>query len=152
VADSSSLTPLLALRSVAVIGASADPSRIGGRPIAYMLARGFAGRILPVNPNRSEVQGLPAFASVGDLPETPDVAIVAVPSELVPATIEELAARGVKAAIVFSAGFAETGTVGAERQALIARVARAGGTRLLGPNSLGLFNDRIGFYGTFSAS
>lgn len=147
-----SLTPLLAPRSVAVIGASSDPKRIGGRPIAYMLTRGFAGQILPVNPNRSEVQGLPAFASVSDLPETPDVAIVAVPSEQVPKTIEELTARGVKAAIIFSAGFAETGDAGAERQALIAQKARAGGIRLLGPNSLGLFNDRIGFYGIFSSS
>ena len=78
----SSLDSLLRPRSVAVLGASADPTRIGGRPIAYMLAQGFQGTILPVNPNRAEVQGLPAYASVADLPTVPDTAIVAVPAEL----------------------------------------------------------------------
>ena len=74
----SGLTPLLAPRSVAVLGASSDPTRISGRPIAYMKAQGFKGNLYPINPNRSEVQGLKAYASVGDLPEVPDVVIVAV--------------------------------------------------------------------------
>ena len=72
-----SLTPLFAPRSVAVLGASSDPTRISGRPIAYMKAQGFQGALYPVNPNRAEVQGLKAYPSVADLPETPDVAIVA---------------------------------------------------------------------------
>lgn len=147
-----SLTALLAPRSVAIIGASTDPTRIGGRPIAYMLARGFAGPILPVNPNRATVQGLPAYASIADLPEIPDVAIVAVPALAAVDAVEELAALGVKGAIVFSAAFAETGAEGAALQARMTRTARAQGMRLLGPNSLGAFNDRIGFYGIFSAS
>ena len=75
----SSLTGLLAPRSVAVVGASADPTRIGGRPIAYMLSQGYQGAIYPVNPKRSEIQGLRAFSSVAELPEAPDAAIVAVP-------------------------------------------------------------------------
>src|ERR1700744_2898498 len=77
-----SLTPLFAPRSVAVLGASSDPTRISGRPIAYMKAQGFQGGLYPVNPNRAEIQGLKAFPSVADLPETPDVAIVAVPASL----------------------------------------------------------------------
>ncbi len=137
-----SLAPLLAPRSVAVVGASADPTRIGGRPIAYMQARGFAGPVYPVNPNRSEIQGLAAFADIASLPEAPDVAIVAVPASQVTATIAALGARGAKAAIVFSAGFAETGESGAALQAEMVAVARAHGIRVLGPNSLGLFNDR----------
>jgi acyl-CoA synthetase (NDP forming) len=148
----SSLTGLLAPRSVAVIGASSDPTRIGGRPIASMLRRGFEGRILPVNPNRSTVQDLPAYASIADLPEVPDVAIVAVPAMAAVEAVEELAARGVKGAIVFSAGFAEVGADGAALQDRMAAAARGAGMRLLGPNSLGAFNDRIGFYGIFSAS
>ena len=76
------LTPLLAPRSIAILGASNDPSRIGGRPIAYMKAQNFQGAIYPVNPNRTEVQGVNAYPSVADLPETPDVAIVAVPAAL----------------------------------------------------------------------
>ncbi|GGF15511.1 pimeloyl-CoA synthetase [Aliidongia dinghuensis] len=148
----SSLTGLLAPRSVAIIGASSDPTRIGGRPIAAMLRRGFQGRIMPVNPNRATVQDLPAFASIADLPEVPDVAIVAVPAEAAVAAVEELAGRGVKGAIVFSAAFAEVGAEGAALQARMAAAARVGGMRLLGPNALGAFNDRIGFYGIFSAS
>ena len=72
-----SLTPLFAPRSVAVLGASSDPTRISGRPIAYMKAQGYQGALYPINPNRAEVQGLKAYASVADLPEAPDVAIVA---------------------------------------------------------------------------
>ena len=147
-----SLAPLLAPRSVAVVGASADPTRIGGRPIAYMKARGFAGPILPVNPNRTEIQGLPAYPDIASLPEVPDAAIVAVPAAQVVETVAALGDRGVKAAIVFSAGFAETGPAGAALQASLVETARARGMRLIGPNSLGLFNDRIGFYGIFSAS
>ena len=147
-----SLAPLLAPRSVAVVGASADPSRIGGRPIAYMKARGFTGPIYPVNPNRSEIQGFPAFPDIASLPTVPDAAIVAVPAAQVIGTMSALGARGTKAAIVFSAGFAETGPDGATLQAELVATARAHGMRLLGPNSLGLFNDRCGFYATFSAS
>ena len=147
-----SLAPLLAPRSVAVVGASADASRIGGRPIAYTKARGFAGPIYPVNPNRAEIQGLTAYPDIASLPTVPDVAIVAVPALQVVKTVAALGARGTKAAIVFSAGFAETGPAGAAIQAELVATARAHGMRLLGPNSLGLFNDHCGFYATFSAS
>ena len=147
-----SLAPLLAPRSVAVIGASADASRIGGRPIAYMQARGFAGPIYPVNPNRREIQGLTAYPDIASLPDVPDVAIIAVPAAHVQDAVAALGARGTKAAIVFSAAFAETGPDGAALQDALVQTARGHGMRLLGPNSLGLFNDRCGFYATFSAS
>ena len=146
------LDALFAPGSVAVVGASSDRTRIGGRPIAYMLERGFKGAILPVNPNRREIQGLPAFATVADLPETPDTAIVAVPAPLAAAAIDQLGARGVRSAIMFTAGFAETGVPGATAQAEILAIARGHGMRLVGPNCLGLFNDRIGYYGIFSSS
>ncbi len=93
-----SLDRLLAPRSVAVIGASDDAARIGGRPIASMLRLGYAGRILPVNPNRQTVQGLTAYPSVDALPEVPDVAIVAVPAPQVLETVTALAQRGVPGA------------------------------------------------------
>ncbi len=146
------LAPLLAPRSVAVIGASADPTRIGGRPIAYMKARGFKGAIMPVNPNRAEIQGLPAYPDIASLPEPPDVAIVAVPAAQVAATMAALGARGVLAAIVFTAGFAEAGADGTALQDGVVAAARAHGIRMLGPNCLGVFDDRSGFYATFSAS
>ncbi len=145
-----SLTTLFVPRSVAVLGASGDPTRIGGRPIASMLRRGFSGRILPVNPNRAEIQGLPAYATLADLPEIPDVAIVAVAAGRAVQAVRELAAAGVKGAIVLTSGFAETGAAGAAAQAEMQ--AAAGSMRLLGPNCLGLFNARIGFFPIFSSS
>ena len=146
------LTPLLAPRSIAILGASNDPTRIGGRPIAFMKAQGFQGAIYPVNPNRAEVQGLRAYASVADLPETPDVAIVAVPAALAVAAVEDLGARGTKAALVFTAGFAEVDAAGQAAQDRMVAAARARGMRILGPNCLGVFDGRTGYYATFSSS
>ncbi len=148
----SGLTPLLAPRSVAVLGASNDATRIGGRPIAYMLASGFKGALYPVNPNRKEVQGLRAYSSVADLPETPDVAIVAVPAAIAVQGIEDLGRRGTKAALVFTAGFAEVDANGAAEQDRMVASARATGMRILGPNCLGVFDGRTGYYATFSSS
>ena len=147
-----SLDPLVRPHSVAVIGASDEPARIGGRPIAYMKERGFAGPIWPVNPKRPTVQGLPAFASIAELPAAPDVAIIAVPSALAIQALDELGARGCRAVICFTAGFAEMDEAGAAAQQRMTEVARRHGIRLLGPNCLGVFNDAIRFYGTFTAS
>ncbi len=146
------LTPLLAPRSIAVLGASNDPTRIGGRPIAYMKAAGFKGAIYPVNPNRKEVQGLTAYPTVADLPDTPDVAIVAVPAEIAVQAAEDLGRRGVKAALVFTAGFAEVDEAGHAAQDRMVAAARAHGMRILGPNCLGVFDGRTGYYATFSSS
>ena len=147
----SALARLLNPRSVAVIGASDDTLRIGGRPIAYMRGQGYQGRILPVNPNRPQVQGLDAWPSVAALPETPDVAVVAVAAKLAPQVVADLGARGTPAAIVLSAGFAEMGDDGARLQEQMVAAARSHGIRLLGPNSLGVLNPRIGFYGSFTS-
>jgi acyl-CoA synthetase (NDP forming) len=148
----SSLTPLLAARSVAVLGASQDPIRIGGRPIAYMKARGFAGAILPVNPNRETVQGLPAYRSLADAPGEIDAAIIAVPGAAAEQAVADCIARGIKAAIMFTAGFAEVDAAGAEAQARFTAAAKAAGMRLLGPNCLGVFNARLGWFPIFSSS
>jgi len=150
--DFASLDALVRPRSVAVIGASDEPARIGGRPIAYMKERGFAGAIWPVNPKRATVQGLPAFASVDALPAAPDVAIIAVPAQYVIDTLEALGAKGCRAVICFTAGFAEMDEAGAVAQVKLTEVAAKHGIRLLGPNCLGVFNDAIRFYGTFTAS
>jgi acyl-CoA synthetase (NDP forming) len=146
------LTPLLAPRSVAILGASNDPLRIGGRPIACMKAQGFAGSLFPVNPNRAEVQGIKAYPSIAELPEVPDVAVVAIPAPLVVDAIAQLAARGVKGAVIFTSGFAEVDAAGADTQARMVAAARAGGMRLLGPNCLGVFDGRTGYYATFTAA
>ena len=149
-APGDALSALLAPRSVALVGASDDVTRIGGRPLRYMREAGFAGRIYPVNPRRETVQGLPALAGLGDLPEVPDVAILALPAAATLGAVEDCVARGLGAAVVFSAGFAEAGPDGAALQARIAETARKGGLRLLGPNCLGVMTPALGWYGTFS--
>jgi acetate---CoA ligase (ADP-forming) len=146
------LTPLFAPSSVAVVGASSDIARIGGRPIAYMKDAGFAGAIYPVNPNRAEIQGLKAYPSVAELPEAPDVAIVAVPAAVALEAIEALGERGTRAALVFTAGFAEVGEAGTAAQVQMVAIARKYGMRILGPNCLGMFDGRRSYYATFSAS
>lgn len=148
---SQSLSALLAPNSVALVGASDDVTRIGGRPLRYLREAGFKGAVYPVNPKRETVQGLKAYASVGALPEAPDVAILAVPAAATVQAVRECAERNVKAAIVFSAGFAETDEAGRALQDEMTGIARESGMRLLGPNCLGVFNSSIGFYGTFSA-
>jgi acyl-CoA synthetase (NDP forming) len=149
--DPRSLDPLLAPRSIALIGASDNAARIGGRPLRYLQAGGFAGKVYPINPNRTSVQGYAAFPSVTALPEAPDVAILAVPAAATLQALKDCAERKVKAAIIFSAGFAETGAVGREMQREISAIARSSGMRVLGPNCLGVFNAAAGYYGTFSA-
>jgi acyl-CoA synthetase (NDP forming) len=146
------LDPLLRPARIAIIGASDDPTRIGGRPLAYLRQRGFAGAIWPVNPNRAQVQGIAAFPDVASLPEAPDAAVIAIPGEGAIAAVAQLAARGCKAGIVFTAGFAEIGPDGAAMQDRLVAAARAGGMRLVGPNCLGLFNAAHGYFPIFSAS
>jgi acyl-CoA synthetase (NDP forming) len=146
------LDPLLRPRSIAIVGASDDPTRIGGRPLAYLRSRGFAGTILPVNPNRATVQGLPTFPDIASLPEAPDAAIIAIPGEGAIAAAEALGARGCQAAITFTAGFAEVGPEGAAMQDRLVAAARGHGMRIVGPNCLGLFNAPLGYFPIFSAS
>jgi len=147
------LRAMLEPTSVAIIGASDDPARIGGRPLRYMRDGGFSGAVYPVNPNRSEVQGIPAFASILEVPEAVDCAIIAVPAKIVARTIEDCAGRGVKSVIVFSAGFAETATAeGEEMQAQLADIATRTGIRILGPNCLGILSFKSRFFATFSST
>ena len=148
----SGLTPLIAPRSVAVLGASSDPTRISGRPIAYMKSQGFQGGLYPINPNRAEIQGIKAYASIADLPETPDVAIVAVASDVAAASVEELGKRGVKGIVMFTAGFAEMDDAGGVVQDKMVATARSYGMRILGPNCLGVFDASRAYYATFSSS
>jgi len=146
------LTALLKPESVAIIGASNDPARIGGRPLRYLIDVGYAGPVYPVNPGRDTVQGLPSFANVSAIPAPVDLAIIAVSAHKAIASLEECAAKGVNAAVVFSSGFAETGDAGRALQDRLTEIARASGMRILGPNCLGIYNSAIGFFATFTAT
>ncbi len=134
---------LLHPRSVAVIGASSDPAKTAGRPVAYLVKHGFAGAIYPVNPKLDTVGDLPCYKDIASLPEVPDVAIVLLGAERAIGAVKELAARGCAAAIVLASGYTETGEVGARRQQQL--LEAAGSMRILGPNTIGLVNltDRI---------
>lgn len=132
------LDALWAPRSVSVVGASADPTRTGGRPIAYLRKHGFAGRIWPVNPRVADIDGLPCYPSVADLPGAPDVALVLLGVERAEPAVRALAEKGCALAIVLADGYGETGAEGRRRQEALR--AAAGGMRLLGPNTIGAMN------------
>ncbi len=137
-------------RGVAVIGASEDITKIGGRPVQLLRKYGYAGPIYPVNPKGGTIQGLPAYASILDTPTAPDMAILAVPVEATLQAVRDCASRGVRGVIVLTAGFAEAGPEGAALQAEMVRVARSHGMRLLGPNCLGTVNVVDKLVGSFS--
>lgn len=137
-------------QSVALIGASDNPMRIGGRPLKYLKNSGYLGDIYPVNPNRDSVQNYQAYSSLDAIEATPDVALLAVPATAVLESVKACADKGVKSAIVFSAGFSEAGGAGEEMQAEMVNIAKEANLRLLGPNCLGVFNSYKNYYGTFS--
>lgn len=136
--------------AIAVIGASSNPAKIGGLPVAYLQSLGYEGKVIPINPNATEIQGLKAYPDLKSAPAGIDLAIVAVPATLVEAAVEDAAAAGVKGLIMFSSGFAEIGEAGAQAQARIAEIAKRSGMRILGPNCLGYMNVAAGLYATFS--
>ncbi|HZE61424.1 MAG TPA: acetate--CoA ligase family protein [Burkholderiales bacterium] len=136
--------------SVAVVGASDNPHKVGGRPILYLQRYGYRGEIYPINPTRSTVQGLRAYSTVHETPRAPDLAIVAVAGAEAVQAVEACAARGVKVAVVMTSGFGETGEAGRVAQEQMVAAARARGMRLIGPNCQGLANFATGMVANFS--
>lgn len=137
-------------QSVAVIGASENPNKVGGRSIHYMKKFGYSGKIYPINPKYSEIQGLKAYPSLEALTETPEAAIIAVAGKNAVEAISACAARGIKTAVVMSSGFAETGPEGKLLQDHVVEVAAKHGMRLIGPNSQGIANFHTGAVLNFS--
>lgn len=137
-------------RGVAVVGASEDITKIGGRPVHLLRKYGHAGPVYPINPKGGMVQGLPAYASILDTPTAPELAILAVPVGSTLAAVQDCAARGVQAVTVLTSGFAEAGPEGAALQQELVEVARRHGMRLLGPNCLGTVNVTDRLVGSFS--
>ena len=139
-------------RSIAVVGASTNPSRIGGRPIAYCLAAGYRGQIHPVNPSHDTIQGLTCYRDVDDLPDEIDVAIVAVAADQVVPVVAALGRKNTAFAVVYSSDFAETGEVGRDRQRELVEVGQRFGIRILGPNTNGWTSAPHQVVGSFSSS
>ncbi|NDZ13307.1 CoA-binding protein [Variovorax sp. WS11] len=134
------LTPLMRPASVAVLGASERPESLGNRVMKNLVATGYRGRIFPVHPTALEVEGLRCFSGLRGLPEVPDCVAVALSADKVIDALEEAAACGVRAAVVFASGFAETGEAGAGLQARLAVLCERTGLLVCGPNCLGLSN------------
>jgi len=137
-------------RSIALLGASEDFVKISGRPLKFLLDKGYKGKIFPVNPKYTTLAGLPCYPNVAAIPEPADLAIVALPAAAVVEAVTQCAARGIPAAVVFSSGFGEVGEDGRRLETELAEAARRGGLRLCGPNTLGFMNTFDRVMATFS--
>jgi acetyl coenzyme A synthetase (ADP forming)-like protein len=135
-----SIRPLLEPASIAVIGASRDPAKLGSRVLRALQTGAYTGRIFTVHPAAAELSGVPAVRSARELPSGIDLAIIAVPSERVVSVVDDCAAASVKSLVVISAGFAETGDAGRALQDVLTERVRAYGMRMIGPNCMGLLN------------
>ncbi|HKW37324.1 MAG TPA: bifunctional acetate--CoA ligase family protein/GNAT family N-acetyltransferase [Burkholderiales bacterium] len=144
------LTPLFEPGSVAIIGASEAPGKVGTMLLANMLAAGYRGGLFAVNPKYSAVRGVPCHASVGQIPARVDLAVVATPARTVPDVIAECGRAGVRSAVVITAGFSEIGAEGAKLEQVLLENARHGGVRLVGPNCLGIARPALGLNATFA--
>lgn len=133
-----SVKPLFQPESVAVIGASDNPAKLGHEILKNIVDGGFQGAIYPINPKSEKILGLSCFKSVLDVPDKIDMAVVVVPARFVPNVIEECGKKGVKAAVIITGGFAEAGSEGEELQTKIVNIAKEYNLRLLGPNCQGI--------------
>ncbi|MCA1646314.1 MAG: acetate--CoA ligase family protein [Chloroflexi bacterium] len=144
------LSALFEPRSVALIGASADPGSISARPLRLLQQHGFAGRLYPVNPKYHELRGLAVYPTIAAVPAPVDLALVVVPAPAVAGVLEECAAAGVRCAVVITSGFAESGLSGLHLQRQIADVVKRTALRVCGPNSEGVYNPANRLCATFS--
>ena len=142
--------PLFEPASVVVVGASEQPRSVGLVLIENMLAAGYHGQLFGVNPKHREVRGVPCFPAIGDVPRRVDLAVIATPAPTVPGIIEQCGAAGVRAAVVISAGFSESGPAGARLERALLENARRHRLRVLGPNCLGIMRPDIGLNATFA--
>lgn len=136
--------------SVAVIGASDNPNKVGGRPIHYMRTFGYTGEVFPVNPGREVIQGYRAYPDLGAIGKAPDAVVIAVSGDATLEQVRQCGAAGVKAAVIMASGFAETGEAGRQRQQELVAVANDSGMRLVGPNAQGTANFASGAVLNFS--
>ncbi len=127
-------------RAIAIIGASEDPTRLGGLPIRFLRQHGYTGKIFPVNPKYKEIAGLSCFPALTDIPEPVDLALIGIPRQLVFKAIKGCAAKRVPFVILFSAGYAEMGEEGRKEQEELRKFVRQVGIRVVGPNCIGIIN------------
>ena len=134
------LEPLFYPKSVAVIGASNNPTKWGFSIFNDLLVKGFKGALYPINRNEEKISGIPCYKGVKDIPKPVDLAVIAVPAEIVPTIMKECAEKDVKTAVIISAGFGDAGEEGERLEKEVVRIARQGGIRFVGPNCFGIIN------------
>ena len=150
--DYARLAECFAPGSAAIIGASTNPLKFGGRALKFCLERGYAGRLYPINARNDVVQGVRAYRHISDLPEAPDIAVIAVPAPLVRDNLVAAGEKGCRIAIVYGARFAEAGGDGQARQDELLAIARAHDMRLIGPNCMGVISLASGFVASFTSA
>lgn len=144
------LDSFLSPRSIAIVGASSSPAKIGAVPVRYLVEHGYDGAIYPINARADQIEGRRAYPSLRAVEASIDLAVFAIPASSVDAALDDAIAAGVKNIVMFSAGFAEMGKEGEQAQAAFAARAKAAGIRVLGPNCLGFMNVARAVYATFS--
>lgn len=144
------LKPLFSPESVAVFGASNRVDSVGQIVLSNMLKSGYKGALFPINPKHEEIQGHKAYASLFQVSEIVELAVIATPAQTVPDIIEDCGKHGIKAAVIISAGFSETGATGQSLESAVLKNARRYGIRLLGPNCLGIMRPDRGLNATFN--
>lgn len=138
-------------QSVAIIGASTSPGKLGYTVLANVIESGFKGNIYPINPKATEIYGYKAYPSVLDLPETPDLGVVVIPYQYVADAVRECGEKGVPAMVIITAGFREASVEGAEREQEVIAIAQQYGIRIIGPNVLGIIDTYTPINATFAA-
>ena len=144
------LKPLFSPKSVAVFGASDRIDSVGQIVFQNMLQGGYQGALYPINPNHAEVQGCKSYHSIAQIIDPVELAVIATPAESVPDIIEQCGKHNVKAAVIITAGFGETGGAGKFLELAVLEIAQRYGIRLIGPNCLGVMRPEIGLNATFN--
>lgn len=137
------LRPLFAPRSIAIIGASRTRGKWGHDMVQRPIQSSFRGSIYPINPKGGEIEGLRAYPSVLDVDESVDLAVITIPAPLVPGAVRDCARKGIKAIVLITAGFAETGPKGRALQDEVVDIARSAGIRFMGPNGMGIWSSEV---------
>ena len=150
VGDIASLKPFFEPESIAILGASSDPAKPGGRPQVALMNKGYKGKIYPVNSKHQEIFGLKCYPSLADIPGKVDLVIISIPAEGIFAALEQCIAKGAGAAVIFTSGFAEIGPEGCLLQEKMTELARKSGIRLCGPNCVGVINTINGVMASFT--
>jgi len=138
-------------KSVAIVGASRTPGKIGNTILKNLLTLKYGGQLFPINPHTTEISGLKTYPSVREIPHPVDLAVIAIPASLVLDVVRDCAQRGVRGVVIISSGFGEIGGEGVERQDELLRIATGAGMRILGPNTTGILNTDNRFTTTFVA-